>query len=312
MRKHITVWVPATCANLGPGFDVLGVALPLFNEIRMEADFDGAGQPHPQSLSLSVDVEGEGFDSLPRDESNLVVRAAYFLFEKAKRWPRWLNVKMTNRIPLSRGLGSSAAATLGGLCAANRLCGRPLSDQDILDLGMAIEGHPDNLVPALVGGFCICGAIQQKTHYLRFRVPRSLHAVVCVPNKPLSTPKARRILPSRIPLSAAVFTSSRVAFLIGSILQKRYEWLTFAMDDVLHQPPRAAMLPGLKEVIEEAKQAGAYGAALSGAGSSVIAFCKPGRTAKQVGQAMQKKFAARGLASRWFETSLENKGLRYK
>lgn len=312
MKKHVTVSVPATSANLGPGYDVLGVALPLFNEVVMDAEPDGAATAAPQSLSPSVDVEGEGFDSLPRDESNLVVRAAYAVFEKVKHWPRALGVKLVNRIPLSRGLGSSAAATLGGMCAANRLCGRPLSDQEILDLALGFEGHPDNLVPAMVGGFCIAGVIKQQARYLRFPVPSDLRAVVCVPEKPLSTPKARRMLPSRIPLSAAVFTSSRVAFLIGSLLQKRYEWLAFAMEDVLHQPPRAALLPGLNAVIEDAKRAGAYGAALSGAGSSVLAFTKPGPVVKRVGQAMQKRFAACGLPSRWFETALENKGIRWR
>jgi len=147
---------------------------------------------------------------------------------------------------------------------------------------------------------------------LRFNAPPNLLAVVCSPDRPLETRDARRVLPSRIPFTAAVFTSSRVAFLLSALLQKKYDWLEFAMDDVLHQPARARLIPGLRDAIAEAKKAGAYGAALSGAGSSVIALCKPGGTAKKVGAAMQKAFASRNVASRSQELALENKGIRYR
>jgi homoserine kinase len=308
--KRVRVKVPATSANLGPGFDVLGVALPLHNELTLQIN-GGAWTATRRALALSVDVEGEGFDSLPRDESNLVVRAAFTVFEAARRWPGTLRVKTINRIPLARGLGSSAAATLAGMCAANRLCGKPLSEQAILNLATGMEGHADNLVPAMVGGICITGVVGAETHFLKFPAPGQLRAVLCIPQKPLSTVDARRILPSRVPLSAAVFTSSHVAFLLGALWQKKYEWLGFAMDDVLHQPARAALLPGLKDAIADAKKAGAWGAALSGAGSSVIALTKPGAVAKRVGQRMQQRFASRGIPSRWVDLSLENKGIQY-
>jgi homoserine kinase len=206
-------------------------------------------------------------------------------------------------------LGSSAAATLGGVYAANQLCGKPLSDQAVLDLAVQIEGHPDNVVPAFVGGFCICGVMDRTTRYLRFNAPSGLRAVVCIPQKPLSTAEARRVLPSRVPLSAATFTSSHVAFLLGALWQKKYEWLSFAMDDVIHQPARTQLLPGLKDVLLDAKKAGAWGAALSGAGSSVIAFSKKS-VARHVGEAMQKRFASRGMPSHWLDLALENKGIR--
>src|SRR5436305_1221997 len=124
--KKVHIKVPATSANLGPGFDVLGVALPLYNEVTMGIN-GGAWTSSRRAISVSMDIEGEGFDSLPRDESNLVVRAAFQLFEATRRWPGTLYIKALNRIPLARGLGSSAAATLGGIYAANRLCGKPLS-----------------------------------------------------------------------------------------------------------------------------------------------------------------------------------------
>ena len=309
MNKKVTVHVPATSANLGPGFDVLGVALHLYNDVILSVDsIELSSVRHtPQ---LFVEIEGEGAGALPCDDSNLVVRAACKVFERAHKWPKELRVKLVNRIPLSRGLGSSSAAALGGVCAANGLIGHPLKDEELLEIAVAMEGHPDNVVPAMVGGFCISVFVDHRVQYLKFPVPSDLRAVVCSPEKPLETQEARRVLPSRIPFSAAVFTSSRVAFLIGAILQKRYDWLGFAMDDVLHQPVRAKLIPGLSEAIREARKAGAFGAALSGAGTSVIAFCKPGQTAAQVGHAMMKAFQHHGVASRFRDLDLENKGVR--
>ncbi len=314
MKKHARVLIPATSANLGPGFDVLGVALRLHNEVRMEAEFDPSPSHEVNGRrglqSVSIDVVGEGLDTLPRDESNLVARAAARVFEAAKRWPKVLNIQLINRIPLSRGLGSSAAATVGGMYAAHRLCGRSLPEADLLDMAVEMEGHADNIVPAVMGGFCISGQMEGKTKHVKFNAPVDLRAVVCVPQKPLPTREARRVLPSRIPFTAAVFTSSHVAFLLGALLKKRYADLGFAMEDVLHQPARAALIPGLAKVIAEARKAGAWGSALSGAGSSVIALCKPGVVSKRVGQAMVKSFASHGIQSRWLELPLENTGIR--
>ena len=147
--------------------------------------------------------------------------------------------------------------------------------------------------------------------YMKFPAPKNLRAVVCSPDKPLATKDARRVLPSRIPFSAAVFTSARVAFLVGAFVQKRYDLLGFAMDDVLHQPARARLIPGLVEAIAQARLAGASGAALSGAGSSVIALLTEHANAKKVGEAMQKAFSAKHITSRWQELAFENKGVRY-
>lgn len=310
MSKKITVHVPATSANLGPGFDVLGVALKLYNEVTLETEntsWSSVKSPFP----LEVYVQGEGANTLSRDGKNLVVRAAMRVFEQARRWPKSLKVNLVNRIPLSRGMGSSAAAVIGGICAANALIGAPLSQEAMLDLANGMEGHPDNIVPAFAGGFCLSGIIAGEVRYLKFQAPQNLRAVVCSPDKPLATKEARRVLPSRIPFSAAVFTSTRVAFLIGALLQKRYDLLGFAMEDVLHQPARARLIPGLQDAIQDARKAGALGAALSGAGSSVIALIS-GSNGKKVGEAMQKAFAFRGIASRWQELTFEGKGVRYK
>lgn len=309
MSKKVKIFAPATSANLGPGFDILGVALQLFNEVTFESE-STSWSSSKGSLRPVVLIEGEGAQSLPRNETNLVLRAAYKVFEKTNRWPKTLRVSLKNRVPLSRGMGSSAAATVGGIAGANALVGRPLSDQEVMDMAVTMEGHPDNVVPALVGGLCVSGTINRQTQYVKFNAPSGLRAVVCAPDRPLPTAEARRVLPSRVPFHAAVFTASRVAFLLGAFVQKQFDRLSFAMDDVLHQPARAPLVPGLKKVIEAAQQAGAYGTALSGAGSSVIAFTKPGPKAKRVAKAMEKAFAAHHSRSRSFELTLDNKGLR--
>jgi homoserine kinase len=312
MNKKAVVHIPATSANLGPGFDVLGVALALYNEVHMEAE-DGHFSSFRQNPTVNVVIEGEGASFLPHDASNRIVQAAFKVFEKAKRWPKEaLRLKTVNRIPLARGLGSSSAAIVGGLCAANALTGGRLPLAVLVEMAVAMEGHPDNVVPAFVGGLCVAGVVKEETRFLKFAAPPNIKAVVCSPDRPLETQEARRVLPSRIPFTAAVFTSSRVAFLLSAFLQKRYDWLEFAMEDVLHQPARARLIPGLSAAIADAKKAGAYGAALSGAGSSVIAFVKPGPTVKKVGHAMQKAFMSRSVACRWQELSLENKGVRYQ
>ena len=312
MSKKVSVHVPATSANLGPGFDVLGVALALYNEVHLETD-EAHFSSFRQTPQTTVMVEGEGAHLLPRDHSNVILQAAFKVFEKAKRWPKGaLRLRTVNRIPLTRGLGSSSAAIVGGLCAANALTGGRLPLSVLIETAVGMEGHPDNVVPAFVGGLCVAGVVKEETRYLRFPAPPDLRAVVCSPDRPLQTHEARRVLPSRIPFTAAVFTSSRVAFLLGAFLQKRYDWLDFAMEDVLHQPARARLVPGMRISILEAKRTGAYGAALSGAGSSVIAFVKPGPTAKKVGLAMQKAFASRGVASHFQDLALENRGVRYR
>lgn len=197
--KKVFVQVPATSANLGPGFDVLGVALSLYNEVHLEMDEDSFStfRQHPVT---SVTIEGEGAGRLATDGSNLVLKMVNKVFEKAKRWPRGaLRLKTVNRIPLSRGLGSSSAAIVGGLCAANALTGGRLPLSVLLEMAVSVEGHPDNVVPAFVGGLCVAGIVKEETRYIRFAVPPELKAVVCSPDRPLDQKEARRVLPSRIP-----------------------------------------------------------------------------------------------------------------
>jgi homoserine kinase len=174
-----------------------------------------------------------------------------------------------------------------------------------------MEGHPDNVVPALVGGFCVSGLFEQGPRFWKVPVPSGLKAVICVPERPLATEEARRILPAEVSIKDAVFTASRTAFVIGALLQKRYDWLLEAMEDRLHQPYRARLIPGLLDAITAAKKAGAYGAALSGAGTCVIALIPSNAAAAKVGKALQAAFHRAETASEWLELNFENRGVRY-
>jgi len=310
MSKKITVQVPATSANLGPGFDVLGVALKLYNDVVLETDSQ-SWKSVKSSLSLQVHIEGDGAHTLPRDGSDLVMRAAFRVFAKARRWPTTLRAHLVNRIPLSRGLGSSSAAIVSGVCAANALVGRPLSQEQLLDLATEMEGHPDNVVPAMLGGFCLSAIVNRQVRFLKFSAPAGLKAVICSPEKPLSTRAARGVVPQRFTRADTVFTSSHVAFLVGALAQKRYDLLGFAMDDVLHQPARARLIPGLMKAIAAARKAGAYGAALSGAGTTAIALTPGGAVARRVGIAMRNAFRSAGMPSRAQALEFDNKGVRY-
>ena len=306
--KTSRVLVPATSANLGPGFDVLGVALGLFNEVHATAE----GASKGRIGALQIDVHGAGTDELPRDASNLIVQAMERVCRKTRCWPQRLTLKLVNRIPLSRGLGSSSAAIVGGLAAANRLLGDPLSPDTLLEMAVEMEGHPDNVTPALMGGFCVSGIFQGKPRYWSIPAATDLRAVIAVPELLLPTKAARAVLPKQVPLKDAVFTASRVAFLIGALQKKRYDWLGDAMEDVLHQPYRKRLVPGLMDVIAAARKAGAYGAALSGAGSCVIALTPAGALEKKVGLAMQAVFKRQRIVSQVLHLKLENKGIRFR
>jgi homoserine kinase len=304
--KTIAVLVPASSANLGPGFDILGVALSLYNEVR----FSGDAWSTSPTKDLCLEIQGAGVIDLASDATNLVIQAAYAVFRKAKRWPKHLDAQLINRIPLSRGLGSSSAAIVGGLVAANHLLGNTFSYDVLLEMAVAMEGHPDNVTPALLGGFCVSGMFEGKPRHWIIPAATNLKAVVAVPELPLPTKAARAVLPKQVSMKDAVFTASRVAFLLGALVQKRYDGLGSSMEDVLHQPYRKRLIPGLMEVIAAARKAGAYGAALSGAGSCVIAFTPAGAVQKRVGLAMQAAFRKHGVTSQALHLNLENKGVR--
>jgi homoserine kinase len=255
------VRVPATSANLGPGFDALGLALALHNDVTA-AEADG----------VTVRIEGEGQGELPVAADNLVVRGVRLAYEAAGRPFPGVALECSNRIPPARGLGSSAAAWVGGLVVGNALMGGPLAPTALLGLATRAEGHPDNVAAALLGGLTVsCVLAGGGVEALALGVPRRLRWVVLIPEITSATAEARAVLPPTVPRADAVFNVQRVALLLASLQADRPGALAAALDDRLHQPYRLALFPWMPEVVRAAMDAGALGGVLSGAGPSVLA-----------------------------------------
>jgi homoserine kinase len=293
----IRVRVPATSSNLGPGFDALGIALRLYNTLTLEA-----------SDRPEIDVRGEGQETLPRDPTHLAYQAAIAVVERIgtrgpSPRPRAFRLSQHNRIPLARGLGSSAAAILGGAAAANALLGGPLDSQALLDLATDMEGHPDNVAPALLSGMVACARSADGVRWMKLSPP-PLAAVLAVPDFTVSTGEARRLLPSQVPFADAVFNVTHTALLVAALTGGRTDLLGEATQDRLHQPYRARLIPGLAEVFEAARRAGAHGVALSGSGPSVLAF----GDAPGIGDAMAAAFRASGHACRTLDVQIDTEG----
>lgn len=255
------VKIPATSANLGPGFDCLGLALQLYNSIIVEP-----------SRPFKISLTGSYQDGIPADESNLVWRTMCH-FWKLIHYPiPSVALTFENNIPPSRGLGSSSAAIVGGLVAANTLAGSPYSKYELLQVANALEGHPDNVTPALYGGVTLSIPTEGGMIPRVLSQTPNFKAVVVIPNTLLNTAKARGILPPDVSRKDAVFNISHAGLLIEAFIREEYSLLKEGMRDLLHQNQRAVLIPGMLETLEAAFQAGAYGAALSGSGPTLIAL----------------------------------------
>ncbi len=295
MQKEISVTVPATSANLGPGFDCLGLALNLVNRttfIELPA-------------GLEVEVRGEGAGLIPTDETNLVIRAANTLFDRAGRHPTGLRVIQENNIPVGSGLGSSAASVLGGIQAANGLLGLPFDRETILSLAVEMEGHPDNVTPAFYGGLTLVISDGSRLVVDQIPVP-DMEVVVVLPEFKLSTFEARAALPGTISLDDAIFNTSRIGMLVRALEKGNYDMLRVAMQDRLHQPYRLPLIPGMAGAFEAGLKAGAVSVALSGAGPSIIAFAPTGH--RKISFALSEAFAAVGLSSRSWILTIDRRG----
>ncbi len=280
----VEVTVPATIANLGPGFDALGLAVDLHDRFRV-------------SLAPQTDVtfSGEHAGAVGGEQTPLVVRAAEAVAERAGRRTGFA-IEADLAIPVARGLGSSAASIVGSLVAANHLLGNPLDRRTLLQVAADLEGHPDNVTAALVGGLVVVASGNGGIHYGRFLPRIDLDVVLAIPTLAIPTEEARALLPRTVSLSDAVFNLSRAALLVTALLGGDESLLAVALDDRLHQPYRAKLLPGFAAVVAAARDDGAYGAVLAGSGSTVAAFSPPEMTAG-VGAAMRDAFARHGVTA---------------
>ncbi|MEN3028907.1 MAG: homoserine kinase [Aquificaceae bacterium] len=290
----IRIRVPASTSNFGSGFDAFGLALNLYNDFYVEP-----------SETYLVEVEGEG-ENLPRDESNLFLRVYRRTCQFVGLEERTLRVRQVNRVPTARGLGSSSTAIAGGILACEKLHKLELKLEEKIKLAFEFEPHPDNLLPAFLGGFVVCASSEEGVNFLRLKFPEELKVVVCVPEFELPTERARAVVRKELSLKDAVYNLQRSALLVGALLSKRFELLQEAVKDRLHQPYRAELVPGFWQVVGEAYRAGAKAVFLSGAGPSIASLCL--EEPEAVGSAMVKAFQRAGLSSRYILLSASEEG----
>ena len=299
-RKSVLVKVPATTANLGPGFDCLGLALDIWNEVT----FSISGS------SLIIDIEGEGSDLLPRDSSNLIYRCMQTLAaQAAHNLPNGLQIRCKNRVPVASGLGSSSSAVIAGLLGAKSLLNLQISDYDLLKTALTFEGHSDNTAACLFGGLTITVFSESELIIKKIAI-KPINAVIALPEVTLSTHQSRAALPETVHMKNAVFNIGRTALLINALQESNYDYLKFAMQDSLHQPFRMHLIPGAEAAISAAMGAGALGAALSGAGPGIIAFLANGNP--KIGDSMTRAFNQAEISSRIFSTTSTNQSANTK
>ena len=298
MNKKVTVRVPATSANCGPGFDTLGLACNLYNYFTYELIDQG----------LSLKIEGEGTEKLKAGKNKLAFLSFYKVWDMIVGSKTGLSVIMSNNIPLSRGLGSSSTAIVAGLVAANHLTGNTLSKNEIVQLATEIEGHPDNVAPAILGGMTISYVDNGRASSLKFLPLKPFKLVAVVPDMPLATSLARRAIPKTVPHQDAVFNTSRAALLVGAMLTGDYQHLAAGLDDRLHQPYRAHLIPGMEDAFKAAVNNGAFNAIISGAGSTLMAYVPINVSCEAVGEAMCKVLSEHDLHSVFHILDIDTEG----
>ncbi len=291
MPRRVTVRVPATSANLGPGFDSIGIALDLYNTVAIEA-----------SDEFGVSLSGEGEDVLSQGQDNLVYQGVLAVYEKLRKPVPPLKLSCGNWVPLARGLGSSSAALVAGLVAGNEFMGHPLSSETLLQLATTMEGHPDNVTPALFGGLQVAVMNGGTVQHIRVPLAADLGIVVFVPDFPMLTSEAREVLPRHVSRADAIFNISRASLLVAAMATGSINHLKAATEDALHQPYRLKLFPAMEDIIRSALDSGAVGAALSGAGSSILAFSLGGE--ERVAEGMSKAGARGGVEGRTIITKV--------
>lgn len=255
------ILVPATSANLGPGFDCLGLSLKLFNETQIQ-----------KSGVFSISIGGEGSDNIFLKKNNIFVNIFYEIYEKLSGKKDNFRFIFQNNIPLSRGLGSSSAVIVGAIASAYYMSGFKVEKKRILDEALIYENHPDNIAPATLGGF-VCSLVEKnKVYSIKKEIDKDLAAVVVIPNLAMSTEQSRQALAKNLSFNDAVFNLSHASFLTACFLEKKYEFLKFASQDKLHEINRMKNLPELFEVQKFALENKALMSTLSGSGSSFFSL----------------------------------------
>jgi homoserine kinase len=290
----ITVRVPATSANMGPGFDSLGIALKLYNDFGFR----------------ELEEDGLKFKGMPEEfcnENNIIYQAMKFCFDKAGYKIKGLEIsELTQDVPVSRGLGSSSTCIVGGLVGANEILGKKFSDQELLDMAVEIEGHPDNVAPALLGGMVVAIVDESKTYYDKVDVKKGIKFVSIIPNFRLSTKKARGVVPQQISLKDGVYNVSRAALMVACFSSGKYDLIKYACKDAFHQNYRAKLIPGFEEVYNKSYELGAVGCYLSGAGPTIMAIIN--EEEKRFSNKLREFLKIKGLEWDILELSIDDAG----
>ncbi|MEB3312418.1 MAG: homoserine kinase [Snowella sp.] len=298
----ITVAVPATTANLGPGFDCLGAALSLYNHFTFTI------QPDLEADFL-ITVTGAERDRVSRDDSNLLYQSFLKFYQHLGQTPPKTQMEIQLGVPLARGLGSSATAIIGGLVGANALAGQPLSVQELLDIAISIEGHPDNVAPALLGHCQLSVNDGEKWLVTPLVWHSDLVPVVAIPDFELSTEMARSVLPKDYARADAIFNVAHIALLVKAIAEGRGDWLRVAMEDKIHQPYRQSLIRGYEAVKTAAIQAGAYNLVISGAGPTLLAIAHPDQVAEVI-KAIQTTWQQEGVNAEVSALQIDTQGAK--
>ncbi|MFV9510896.1 homoserine kinase [Tepidibacillus sp. LV47] len=297
-EKIIHVKVPGSSANLGPGFDSLGLALPFYLSVRVQL-----------AERNSIKVYGDHLASLPLDSSNLIYQTMNYFYQKENQELPPVAIEIESEIPLSRGLGSSGAAIVAGLLAANELMDGKKSKEEILQYATELEGHADNVAASLYGGFVVTTWDGKTAKAEHFPVTEELQVLLAIPNYTLSTNIARKAIPKDIPLKDAAFNIGHSALLVTYLLTGQYDKIPLVMKDRLHQPYRQTAVKGLERVIREIGQHELWGVALSGAGPTIILFIPPNQ--KKVAETYMKQIAREeGIEFEIKSCFIENEGAK--
>jgi len=300
----IKIRVPATTANLGPGFDCLGMALKLYLNLEIEETGEG----------LTIEYQGEGAEkfSAKKKEDTLIWKSINLVLKRTHKdvHKKGLKIRAFNEIPITRGLGSSASAIIGGIVGAARLYNINLTNQEMLELALPLEGHMDNIVPALIGGLTLAYKTgQEEIKWTRIKTPLDLRVVVAIPDFTLNTKEMRKVLPQKVALPEVIFNLCRSALLVNGLQNSDWEVLAEAMEDRLHQPYRAPFIPGIEDMFSQIKKTGLAGVALSGSGPSVVSLTKKSRE-ETISKIMKDAFLKAGITCRVLTLEVDLEGTK--
>ena len=301
----IKIQVPATTANLGPGFDCLGLALKLYLNLEIEEIEKG----------FVIEYRGEGAEkfSAKKKEDTLIWKSINLVLKRIHKDIRekGLKIRVFNEIPITRGLGSSASAIIGGIVGAARLYKVDLTNQEMLELALSLEGHMDNITPALIGGLTLSYKTgREEIRWTGIKTPPELRIVVAIPEFTLNTKEMRKVLPQKVALSEAIFNLNRSALLVNALQNSDWELLAEAMEDRLHQPYRAPFIPGIGDMFSQIKETGLAGVALSGSGPSVVSLTKAGRE-ETISKIMKEAFLKAGITCRILMLEADLEGTKF-